>query len=448
MAAFLESWHEAAITSLGLFWTAFWAFALGYLISSMIQVFVTRKKMQELMGVEGVKSIALATFFGFVSSSCSFAALSGARSLFAKGAGLVPALSFLLASTNLVIELGIVIAVFLSWEFVVGEYVGGIILILLTWLLVHFTTRFAPVEEARQRALKHENAGSEGQGSHGNQRRRNEGESMKDGASRDKRNSDTEREVEDGDASDDDDHESRDEDNQGSMKPHKFFAKDSWEQVAMRYFMEWNMVWKDVTVGFTVAGIVSAFVPNSFFNWLFISGDDPSFWELLEECLVGPVAAFFTFIGSMGNIPLAAVLFENGVSFAGIMAFIFSDLVVIPIIRINAKYYGLKMALYILGVFLTVLVATALILYYVFDVIGILPSPESVDSLSERDFFELNYTFGLNIIFLVMSVGLFGWYFAKHGFGWSMGGTVIEIGLFWLALASYIWLIGGLLAIV
>ena len=123
---FLEIWHTAARTTLGLFWTAFWAFGLGYLISSMIQVFVSRERMREAMGEAGPRSIALGSFFGFISSSCSFAALSTTRALFIKGAGLIPSLAFLLASTNLVIELGIVIGVFLSWQFVVGEYVGGV----------------------------------------------------------------------------------------------------------------------------------------------------------------------------------------------------------------------------------------------------------------------------------------------------------------------------------
>ena len=129
MEQFLETYSEAAITSLGLFWMAFWAFGLGYLISSIIQVFVTRERMKKSMGETGPKSVALGTFFGFISSSCSFAALATTRSLFTKGAGLIPSLAFLLASTNLVIELGIIIGVFLSWHFVVGEYLGGLLLI-------------------------------------------------------------------------------------------------------------------------------------------------------------------------------------------------------------------------------------------------------------------------------------------------------------------------------
>lgn len=150
--AFLSHWSEAALTTLGFFWMAFWAFCLGYLISSMIQVFVTEERMQRTMGEAGPGSVGLGVFFGFVSSSCSFAALSTSRALFQKGAGLVPALAFLLASTNLVIELGILIFVFLSWQFVVGEYLGGLILIGLMWVVVRLTLTDGLEREARRHA--------------------------------------------------------------------------------------------------------------------------------------------------------------------------------------------------------------------------------------------------------------------------------------------------------
>lgn len=290
MQHFFSHWHEAARTSTGLFWMAFWAFGLGYLISSLIQVFVTEARMKRTMGEAGPRSVALATVFGFISSSCSFAALATSRSLFAKGAGLVPSLTFLLASTNLVIELGIIIAVFLSWQFVVGEYLGGVLLILFMWLIVRMTRPRKLIEQARERAREQEGSGDDEVPDWRKMIRRREG----------------------------------------------------WRMVANRYVMEWSMVWKDVTIGFTVAGVVAAFVPRSFFQWLFIGSEtgELGFLQLLQHALVGPVAAFFTFIGSMGNIPLAAVLFSNGVSFAGVMAFIFSDLVVLPVLRIQAKYRG------------------------------------------------------------------------------------------------------------
>lgn len=393
--SFIDGWHEAATTALGLFWMAFWAFGLGYLISSMIQVFVTRQTMREKMGEAGPRSVAMGTFFGFVSSSCSFAALSGTRALFAKGAGLVPSLAFLLASTNLVIELGIIIAVFLGWQFVVGEYVGGVLLILLMWLVIRLTRGVAPIDEARKNAKA-----SQGD---------DDGEDGSDASWRD-----------------------------------KMASRESWAMVAKRYVMEWMMVWKDVTVGFTVAGIIAAFVPQRFFEWLFIGGDDPNFFELLAQALIGPVAAFFTFIGSMGNIPLAAVLYGNGVAFAGIMAFIFSDLVVIPVLRVNAQYYGWKMALYILGVFLVVLVATAMILHYAFAMFDLLPSAEQVRTVTDREFFKIDYTFWLNLAFAALSVGFLIWKIARSGWSFAIGSGVIEKGLFGLAMAAYIWLAIGM----
>lgn len=161
------------------------------------------------------------------------------------------------------------------------------------------------------------------------------------------------------------------------------------------------MVWKDVTVGFTVAGAIAVFVPKDFFRTLFVGSGSESlaFGEVALQSLVGPLAAFFTFIGSMGNIPLAAVLFGNGVSFAGIMAFIFSDLVVFPVLRIQSKYYGWKMALYILGVFLAVLVTTAMIMHYAFAATGMLPNPSAAKSVTEREFFAVDYTLFLNLAF-------------------------------------------------
>lgn len=396
MQSFLQLWNEAAITTVGLFWMAFWAFGLGYLISSMIQVFVTRERMKKGMGGSSGRSVFLATFFGFISSSCSFAALSTTRSLFAKGAGLIPALAFMLASTNLVVELGIIIAVFLSWQFVVGEYVGGILLILFMWALVRMTLPAGLEKEALEHARE---------------------------------------QTDDNDGDD-------------SQDWRKLIAsKEGWFKVAQRYGMEWSMVWKDVTIGFTVAGIIAAFVPRSFFQALFISSDvaDPTFWQVLSQAVIGPVAAFFTFIGSMGNIPLAAVLFSNGVSFAGVMAFIFSDLVVFPVLRIQAQYYGWKMAFYLLGILLTVLVAAAVAMHYGFAALDMLPTSDSARVLTDRSFFAVDHTFGLNLVFIILSGVFVIW--QKKGDHAHMDHGSKSIGekvLFTLSMVAYGWLAVGL----
>lgn len=398
-ASFWQLYSDAALTSLSFFWKALWAFILGYIISSAIQVFVTRERMKRSMGSAGKGSIALATFFGFISSSCSFAALATTKSLFKKGAGFIPSQAFLLASTNLVIELGFIIAIFLSWQFVVGEYVGGLLLIGFMWLFVRFTRPTKLIQKTRKRLA------------------------------------DEEGEEEDQDVPD-----WRD----------KIQSLEGWRQVARRYFMEWGMVWKDVTFGFTVAGIIAAFVPRSFFQTLFIGsgqGQTLGFLAILEHILIGPIAAFFTFIGSMGNIPLASILFANGVSFAGVMAFIFSDLVVFPIIRINAKYYGWKMAFYILGIFMAALVSSTFVLHYSFALFGILPEEGGSGAASTQKF-AIDYTFFLNLLFLVIT-GVLAWL----RFGGDQQGSdhqggkkdIIEQTLFVLAILSYIWLAGGVI---
>ena len=415
MNSFLSRWGEAAYTSLGFFWMALWAFALGYLVSSLIQVFVTQARMRRAMGGEGLREVSLAAFFGFVSSSCSFAALATTKSLFAKGAGFVASVAFLLASTNLVIELGVVISIFLAWQFVVGEYVGGLLLIGLSWLFIRLTRPRGLIDEARSRAG-------------------GEAELGKDGP--------------DGDVEEDDD------DGGGGAQGPSLGSYDAWKKVGKRYRMEWAMVWKDVTFGFTVAGAAAVFVPASFYESLYLgtgSGEAYGFLEILEHAVVGPAVAFVTFIGSMGNIPLAAVLFGNGVSFAGTMAFIFSDLVVFPVLRINAKYYGWRMSGYLLVMLLVALVGSTLILHYGLSLLGYLPEQRSGSSdILDRDFFQIDYSFWLNLAFLGATAVL-AWLSTREIEDESLKGGhemadkgVLERVLFWLAMLSYAWLAGGL----
>ncbi len=401
MNSFLKQWGEAAFTAVGFFWMALWAFILGYIISSMIQIFVTEKRMQKTMGEKEGKSLLLGTFFGFISSSCSFAALASTKSLFKKGASFVGSIAFLLASTNLVIELGIIISIFLGWQFVVGEYVGGILLILICWLLIRLINPKKLIKQARKNL-----------------------------------------EQEDDDAID----------NSTNWKK-QIKKESSWAKVAKKYKMEWQMVWKDVTVGFTIAGIVAAFIPDSFFQTLFInsgSGNtDFSFFEILEHIIVGPLVAFITFIGSMGNIPLAALLFGKGVSFAGVIAFIFSDLVVFPVLRINAKYYGWKMSLFILFLLFTALIGSSLILHYGFDALNLIPDP-SQTNIKDQEFFKLDYTFFLNIGFLLLSSYLvYLGFFRKKDVDFKMSemapkSKLLESILEYAAFICYIWLAGGL----
>lgn len=397
---FLEKWAEAANTSFGFFWMAFWAFSLGYLISSLIQIFVTEEKMEQTMGGKEGKGVLLGTLFGFISSSCSFSALATTKSLFKKGASFISSIAFLLASTNLVIELGIIISIFLGWQFVVGEYLGGILLILISWIIIRITKPLKLIKAAKKNLSEGEMGMQE----------------------------------------------------MGVTGEDHVHSEKSWAKVGRQYGMEWKMVWKDVTIGFTIAGIVAALIPDSFFQTLFINSNlgktEYSFLEILEHVIIGPIAAFLTFIGSMGNIPLAALLFGKGVSFAGVMAFIFSDLVVFPVLRINAKYYGWKMALYILFLLLSSLIFTSIFLHYSFDFLGILPDPSQV-SIQDESYFQINYTFFLNITFLIGSVYLIWLGYRKYKDMHYMKEMApksknMETILKYIAIFSYIWLLGGL----
>ncbi|OUS15759.1 permease [Nonlabens dokdonensis] len=402
MNEFLKTWSEAAYTSIGFFWMALWAFILGYILSSMIQIFVTQERMQKTMGGSEGKGVLLGTFFGFISSSCSFSALASTKSIFKKGASFISSIAFLLASTNLVIELGIIISIFLGWQFVVGEYIGGILLILICWVLIKILQPKKLVENARENLEK----------DNGN--------------------------------------------NSSSSKNWKreIVKEQSWAKVAKKYKMEWQMVWKDVTVGFTIAGIVASFIPDSFFQTLFINSGqgttDFTFWEILQHVVIGPIAAFLTFIGSMGNIPLAALLFGKGVSFAGVMAFIFSDLVVFPVLRINAKYYGWKMSLFILFLLFTALIGTSLILHYSFDLLSLIPDPSQV-KIKDSEYFKLDYTFYLNITFLLITsyliyLGFFKRKDVEHEMNeMAPKSKLLERVMKYAAFICYFWLLGGLI---
>jgi uncharacterized membrane protein YraQ (UPF0718 family) len=355
-ADFFQLYGEAAKTAFGFFWKAGWAFILGYFVSSMIQAFVPKGRLTPYMGGPGPKSLSLATGFGAISSSCSFAALATARSLVLKGAHFVAAVAFMFASTNLVIELGILILIFLGWQFLAAEVVGGLVLIVISSLLIRLTYPKRWVEAARER-------------------------------------------LEESSEEDDFDWKER------------IKSREGWRLVGHKFVMEWQMVWEEILIGFTIAGFVAVFVPEALWAKIFLidaAGSVPGWLRAVENALVAPFVAALTFIGSMGNIPLATVLNANGVMFAGIMGFIYSDLMVPPLVAINAKYYGWRLALYIAGIMFVSIVATALILNGVFLALGIVP--ESARAVSDVAQFKLDYTFWLNLVFAAVA----GWLVFLH----------------------------------
>jgi len=360
-SGFWQLYGESAKTSLGFFWKAGWAFILGYGVSGMIQAFVPKGRLTPYLGKGGPKSVSIATVFGAASSSCSFAALATARSLVLKGAHFIAAVAFMFASTNLVIELGVLILIFLGWQFLAAEIAGGLVLIVISSVLIRLTYPKRWIEAARERV---EEKGGE---------------------------------------------EETDFDWRERVK-----SAEGWNLVGHKFAMDWKMVWEEILIGFTIAGFVAVLVPAAVWEAIFLRGlvDVLPGWLIaLENAMVAPFVAGATFIGSMGNIPLATVLNANGVFFAGIMGFIYSDLMVPPLVMINAKYYGWRVALYIAGVMFVSIVLTALILNGLFEGLGIVP--ESGRKVGEVAQFKFDYTFFLNIFF-VFAAAVLVWLHRRH----------------------------------
>lgn len=350
---------EALLTSAGILWKALWALIFGYLISAGIQVLITREQMARALGERGPKQAGLGGLFGFVSSSCSFAALAASRSVLVKGAHPVNAVAFLIASTNLVIELGIVLLVLLSWHFVVGNFALGILMIVYAYGLTRVWLPEGLADHAREHA------------------------------------------------------EQQQQDEEG-MNPapadmgweETLSSREGWRAIADAFFMEWKMAYKEILFGFTVAGFISVFVPQSFWNALFLGAGSgaPSFWAVLENAAVAPVVAFFTFIGSMGNVPLAAMLWSKNASFGSVMAFLGADLVAATVIYLHGKYYGWRYAAYLSLLLYVSMVLAGVTVHYLFALLGIIPTARP--SLDEMVRFGIDYTFWLNVVFVIVGAAL------------------------------------------
>jgi uncharacterized membrane protein YraQ (UPF0718 family) len=335
-------------------WEVWWALVLGFTLSGIVQAWVPRARLQRALGGEGLREIALATGLGAASSSCSYAAIAIAKSLFQKGASFAASMVFQFASTNLVFELGIVMWVFLGWKFTLAEFVGGFVLIALMWLGVRLFVSRRLEEKAREHAL-------EAQAGHVHV-------SAESGP--------------------------------------KLLSLDAWTDVARNFRADWEMLWREIVGGFLIAGYVSL-LPKGFFNALFIT-DTGGAPQLLENVVVGPIVAALAFVCSVGNIPLAAVLWAGGISFSGVIAFVYADLIIVPIVLIYRKYYGSKVTALLVGIMFAAMVAAALIVDGIFSALDLVPTHRpSIQSISERDV-TWNYTTMLNIVFLIVAAALVG----------------------------------------
>jgi uncharacterized protein len=333
-----------------------WALVFGFAISAIVQAWVPRARIERALSGDGVAPVVRATALGAASSSCSYAAVAIAKSLFQKGASATSALAFQFASTNLVWELGLVIWVLLGWRFTVAELAGGIVLILLMALLLRVFVSRRLEKEAREHA----------------------------------------READAGHV-----HHSAE-----SELPwrERLRSVSAWSDVAHNFRGDWEMLWKEIGIGFLLAGFI-ALVPTGVFNAAFVQGA-PAPVRLIENAVLGPLIAVVSFVCSVGNIPLAAVLWSGGLSFGGVIAFIFADLIVLPIVMIYRKYYGGAFAVRIVALMFVTMVAAALVIDGIFSAAGLIPSVHPKRS----DVFQpvgLDYKLVLNLLGLLVFGALF-----------------------------------------
>jgi uncharacterized membrane protein YraQ (UPF0718 family) len=356
----LHSFVHALSLSGSMAWEILWTLILGFSISGAIQAVVTHGEMSRLLPDERPRTLALASLLGAASSSCSYAAVALARSIFRKGGNFVAAISFEIASTNLVIELGIIMALLLGWKFTLAEFIGGPIMIAVVALLLRWFARPNLIGEA----LKQADKGLEG---------RMEGHAAMDMSVA----------------------------SSGSIWRR---LRSSQAQTAMSHFfvMEWTSIWKDIVLGLLIAGATAAWVPDSFFRQLFLTSNPQlaSIWGPI----IGPIIAAATFVCSIGNVPLAAVLWNSGISFGGVIAFIFADLIIIPILLIYRKYYGTKMTVLLSVAMYVAMVLAGYAVELIFDVLHLTPTARNAVVLSPT--ISLNYTTVLNVIFLVAAYAL------------------------------------------
>jgi uncharacterized membrane protein YraQ (UPF0718 family) len=342
-----------------MFWEVLWPLVLGFGLSAVVQVFVSHQTMARLLGEDSPRSVTLASLFGIASSSCSYAAVALARSIFRKGASFTNAMVFEIASTNLVIELGVILIVLMGWQFAASEFLGGILMVVLIALLFRLTLTPRLVVQAQEHAE---------QGALG----RMEG------------------------------HAAMDMSVQGGSFLSRLVSGRGFTAVSHLFVMDWASVWVDVAAGFLIAGALAAWVPNAVWKDFFLTGN-PTL-SRIEGPLVGPLVAVISFVCSVGNVPLAAVLWRGGISFGGVVSFIFADLIVLPVLDIYRKYYGGRVMLYILGSFYVTMAAAGYIVEVVFGVLGLIPTSRAVSVLSEGP--SWNYTSVLNIVFLVVAAAL------------------------------------------
>jgi uncharacterized membrane protein YraQ (UPF0718 family) len=361
---------DALRFAFGMTWEILWALILGFALSAVVQSVVSKRQIRRLLPDGSPRSLTVATALGAASSSCSYAAVALARSLFRRGADFTAAMAFQFASTNLVVELGVIMAVLIGWQFTAGEFVGGVIMIVLMALLFRRLLRPALVDEARREADRGVAGRMEG-------------------------------------------HAEMDMSVSGSDSIWWRLRSPAGLTAVSNYFvMDWAAVWADVVGGLLIAGALAAWVPNSFWQGLFLQHHKTL--SVVWGPLIGPAVAMLSFVCSIGNVPLAAVLWNGGISFGGVLAFVFADLIILPILNIYRKYYGRRVAVFLLATFYATMAAAGLITDLLFKLTSLEPTGVRHAKVTEAGV-SLNYTTWLNVAALVLAALLVTRYFRRGG---------------------------------
>jgi len=344
---------HALLLAAGMAWSVLWSLVLGFALSGLLQSLVSQQRMRSLLGDDSPRALALAAAFGAASPSCSYASAAISRTLFMRGAGFAASLAFLFASTNLVVELGLVLWLLLGWQFTLAEWVGGLVLVAVMAMLVRLTYPHRLVEAARHRvgqASGHDHAA-------------------------------------------------------GPVAGATLWAQlrnpELPVRVAQSFAMDVSMLWKDLLAGFLIAGALGAFVPAGWWATLFLHGA-PGWVQVPADAAIGPLIAVFSFVCSIGNVPLAAVLWGSGIGFGGVLAFLYADLIVLPLLDVYRRYYGIGMAAYIAGVFYVTMVATGLLVELAFSALGLVPHHAAFHEAASMAF-RIDATFWANMVALAVA---------------------------------------------
>lgn len=360
-------------------WEITWALILGFVLSAVVQAVVRKSTVVALLGDDRPRTLAVAAGLGAASSSCSYAAVALARSLFLKGANFTAAMAFEIASTNLVVELGVILALLMGWQFTVAEFVGGPVMIVVLAVLFRLFLRDGVLHRARAQAER---------GLAGSM----EGHAAMDMSVR----------------------------GEGTFA-RRLFSRGGFTAVAHVFVMEWAAILRDLVIGLLIAGAIAAWVPDSFWGALFFDGHPLA--AKLWGPLIGPLVAVASFVCSIGNVPLAVVLWQGGISFGGVVAFIFADLLILPILTIYRKYYGARTALFLLCTFYVAAVVAGYVVEFAFGGLGLVP--DQADARIPMEGVTWNYTTFLNIAFLILAASLLVRFFRTGGMGMlrMMGGA-------------------------